>query len=90
MRKIRAGNINMLVSKNAKICATPKANPQLKQVNYLLRWVPNAKFLCWACTFYIVCVNFVHAGHPTQTLFPVEYELQVFFKDIYFICLINV
>ena len=36
---------NMLVSKKAKICVTPNANPQCESVEYRLRWVPNAKFL---------------------------------------------
>ena len=34
----------MLVSKNAKICVTPNANPQRKSVEYRLGWVPNTIF----------------------------------------------
>ena len=63
-----AGNTNMLVSKNAKICLTPKADtkicltpnakPNRESVKYRLRWVPNAKLLRWPCTFHVVCAHF--------------------------------
>ena len=59
------GYTNMLISKNAKICVTPdakpkicvspNAKPQRKSVEYRLRWVPNANFSPWACTFHILC-----------------------------------
>ena len=65
---------------NPKTCVTPNANPQRQSVEYRWRWVPNAKFLRWACTFHVVYVNFVGVGHPTQTQFPVEYGLKAFSK----------
>ena len=75
----------MLVSKNAKICVTPNVNakicvtpnakPQRESVEYRLRWVPNAKFWRWPCTFHVVCAHFICVGYPTQTQFAVEYGL---------------
>ena len=53
---------DMLVSKNAKICVTPNANPQRQQVEYRSRWVPNAKFPRWPCTFLFFGVDFIHVG----------------------------
>ena len=53
---------NMLVSKNAKICVTPNANPQCEQVEYRWRWVPNANFSRWPCTFHVFCVDFICVG----------------------------
>ena len=67
MPQFPVGDSNMLVSKNAKICVTPNANPQREQVEYRWRWVPNALFSCWPCRFHVVCVNFVCAGWPTRT-----------------------
>ena len=46
-------------------------------MEYRWRWVPNAKYSRWACTFHVVYANFVGVGHPTQTQFPVEYGLNV-------------
>ena len=76
---------NMLVSKNAKICFTPDAKPKIcitpdakprrKSVEYRLRWVPNAKFSRWQCTFHLFGVDFICVWWPTQTQFPVEYGL---------------
>ena len=60
---------------NPKICVTPDANPRRQSVEYRWRWVPNAKFSRWACTFRVVYVNFICVGHPTQTRFSVEYGL---------------
>ena len=34
-------------------------NPQCESVEYRLRWVPNAKSLCWPCTLHVVCVSFI-------------------------------
>ena len=47
--------------------------PQREPVEYGSRWV--CKGLHWACTFHVVCVNFIHAGYPTRTWFLVEYGL---------------
>ena len=58
---------------NAKICVIPNANPQRKSVEYRLRWVPNAKFSRWPCTFHF-CINFI----PIGSRFSVEYGLNVF------------
>ena len=72
----------MLVSKNAKICVTPKANakicvtsnpnPQRKQVEYRSCWVPNANISHWPCTFlfffYFILI---------RSLFLVKYELKL-------------
>ena len=78
---------NICVTPNAKhkICVTPNANPQRKSVEYRLRWVPNAKFLRWPCTFHFFGGDFIRVGfrflHPrrklyqTQKLFSVEYGL---------------
>ena len=70
---------NMLVAKNAKICVspnakpkicvTPIANPQRESVEYRLRWVPNAQFSHWPCTFHFFGVNFIRVG-------SVEYGLK--------------
>ena len=60
---------NFVVSKNVEICFTPDAKPEIcvspnakpqrKSVEYRWRWV----FWCWgwrwACTFQVVCVNFI-------------------------------
>ena len=64
------GDTNMLVSKNAKICLTPKAKhkicvtpnakPQRKPMEYRLRWVFNTKYSPWPCTFLFVCVCQFH------------------------------
>ena len=37
-------------------------NPQRESVEYRLRWVPNANFLHWPCTFHILCVDFIRVG----------------------------
>ena len=62
----------MLVSKNAEICITPNtklkicispnANHQSEQVEYRLRWVPNARGWRWSCTFHVVCAIFSALG----------------------------
>ena len=53
--------LGMLVSKNTKTCVTPNAKnkicdtsnakPQRKPMEYRLRWVSNAKFSHWPCSF---------------------------------------
>ena len=60
-----------MLSKNAKICVNPdakrkicvspnvNAKPQRQSVEYRLRWVTNAKFLRWPCTFHVFCVDFI-------------------------------
>ena len=54
---------NMLVLKYAKISLPSMPKPQRKSVEYRLRWVPNAKFLCWQCTFNFLCVvSFAFGG----------------------------
>ena len=47
-------------------------DPQRESVEYRLRWVPNANFLRWPCTFHIFCEDFICVGYPTRTPFPVE------------------
>ena len=37
-------------------------NPQRESVECRLRWVPNAKFLHWPCTFHFFGVDFIHVG----------------------------
>ena len=59
-----------------KICVTPDANPRRQSVEYRWRWVRNAIFSRWPCTFHVVYVNFICVGHPTQTRFSVEYGLK--------------
>ena len=77
----------MLVSKNAKICLTPKAkpkicispnaNPQRESVEYRLHWVS----WCWviALGMYIsrFCVDFICVGYPMQTFFEWNMGLKV-------------
>ena len=58
--------------------ASPNAKPKRKSVEYRLRCVPNAKFLRWACTFHVVCVNFICVWEQTQTRFSVEYGLKTY------------
>ena len=53
--------------------ASPNAKPKRESVEYRLPWVPNAKFLRWACTFHVVCVNFICVWEQTQMRFSVEY-----------------
>ena len=60
-----AKDTNMLVAKNAKTpdanlkFASPNAKPKRKSVEYRLRWVPNAKFLCWHVHFMLfVSISF--------------------------------
>ena len=82
----------MLVSKNAqicvtpnayfKICVTPNAKPQRESVEYRLRWVPNAKFSRWPCTFHVVCAHFIRFGDPTRTQFAVEYGRVALLKTV--------
>ena len=72
----------MLVAKNAKICIPPNANfkmcvtpnvkPQHESVKYRLRWVPNAKFSRWPCTFLFLGVDLICVG----SRFSVEYGLK--------------
>ena len=82
MREFRVGDINMLVSKNTKICVTPnmnakicvnpESNPQCKPAEYRSRWVPNANFSGHADFFFYV--NFIHV----VSRFSVEYGLTSF------------
>ena len=75
----------MLVAKNAKVCVTPNAKRQREPMEYRLRWVPDAKFLHWPCTFHIICAHFICVGYPARTQFAVEYNLNLVFivKYIY-------
>ena len=67
--KFRVGYTNMLVPKNAKtcvtpnakhkICVTPNTKPQREPMEYMLRWVPNATFSHWPCTFHVVYAHFI-------------------------------
>ena len=59
----------MLVSKNAKICITPKANAKIcvtpnanlqgEQMGYRFHWVPWRWDSSWACIFHVFCVDFI-------------------------------
>ena len=44
------------------ICVTPNANPRRQSVEYRWRWVPNANFLRWPCTFQFFGVHFICVG----------------------------
>ena len=44
------------------ICVTPDANPRRQSVEYRWRWVPNANFLRWPCTFHFFGVDFICVG----------------------------
>ena len=50
-------NAKICVTPDAKpkICVTPDANPRHQSVEYRWRWA----FWRWACTFQVVCVNFI-------------------------------
>ena len=63
---------------NPKMCVTPDANPRHQSVEYRWHWAFWHWGWCWACTFYVVYVNFICIGHPTQTRFSVEYGLKCF------------
>ena len=52
-------------------------NAQRESVEYRFRWVPNTKFLRWAYTCHVVCVNFICVWEETQTRFSVEYGLKL-------------
>ena len=54
-------------------------NPQRDSVEYRLHWVPNT-FLRWACTFHILCIDFICVWWPTQIQYPVEYGLKTYIK----------
>ena len=74
-----AKSTNMLVSLalgDANFLRHLTQNPQRESVEYRLRWVPNANFLHWPCTFHVVCVSFICVRLPTQTQFSVEYGLK--------------
>ena len=44
------------------ICVTPDTNPRCQSVEYRWRWVPNANFLRWPCTFHFFGVDFIRVG----------------------------
>ena len=50
-----------------KICVTPDANPRRQSVEYRWRWVPNAKFLRWACTFHVHFMLFMSISCASGT-----------------------
>ena len=68
-------NAKICLTPNAKpkICVTPDANPRRQSVEYRWRWAFWLWGCQWACTFPVVCVNFICV--PTQTQFLVEYGL---------------
>ena len=76
MPQFPVGDTKMLVSKIAIICVTPNVkpkiyvtpnpNPKCESVEYRLGWVSWHWGLCWACTFQVVCVNFICVRSPTQ------------------------
>ena len=68
--------LETLVSKNAKICVTPNANPERKSVEYWWIWGMH-----WSCTFHVVCVNFSCVGYPTQTSFQWNIGLRIDYCD---------
>ena len=58
-------NTNMLVSLalgEANFSRHLTQNPQSESVEYRLRWVPNANFLRWPCTFHFFGVDFIRVG----------------------------
>ena len=66
------------------ILALPNANPLRQSVEYRWRWVPNAKFLHWPCTFLFFGVDFIRIGKTMRNPFPVEYGLNVsYYTTIY-------
>ena len=61
----KAKNTNMLVSLalgDTNILHHLTQNPQCQSVEYRLRLVPNANFLCWPCTFLFFFVDFICVG----------------------------
>ena len=71
--------IYVTLNSNTKICVTPNANPQRKQVVYKSCWVPDAKFSRWACTFHPFCVDFIRV----RSRFSLEYRLNYDMADIF-------
>ena len=72
----------MLVSKNP--CGpnakpdrpnTKPGKPNTSKWNIDCVGSPGVGSSCWACTFHVVCVNFICVGYPTQASFWVEYGL---------------
>ena len=72
------GDTNMLVSKNTKICVTPDANPQRQSVEYRLRWVLNANFSRWPCTFHFLVLISIALGIQREPLFQWNMDLTVY------------
>ena len=67
--KIRVGNTNSLVSKNAKICVTPMRVSGIKVV-----LGPQRKILAGHVDFMLFIQVFFLVGYPTRMLFSVEYK----------------
>ena len=76
MLVFKNAKICVTLNANAKICVTPNAKPQCESVEYRMRWVSWHWGSRWACTFHVVCVNFVCVGYPTQTQFSVNMGLK--------------
>ena len=56
--------------RNIKFALPPtRKKKQRESVEYRLRWVPNANFSHWPCSFHDFCVDFICVGFPTQTRF---------------------
>ena len=91
-----AKDTNMLVSLalgDTNFPRHPTQNPNASQwdigcvgVLRSKRKIPNAKFLRWACTFHIVCVNFICVRLPMQTqlfneIWALEGQIKLYFCD---------
>ena len=59
-KNIRVESLRWLRPPTRKMCVIPNAKPQRESVEYRWRWVPNAKFLHWPCTF-LFCVCRFHS-----------------------------
>ena len=62
LRWVYQHRIGITPDAKPKICVSPNAKPECKSVEYRLRWVPNANLSRWACTFHILCVDFICVG----------------------------
>ena len=66
----------MLVSKNAKVCITPNANPQREQVEYRSR----CKMFVLAMYISFFCVNFIRVGYHFSVEYGLDFSLTIYSK----------
>ena len=85
-RPFRIGNTNMLVSKNAKICVNPNAQPIICITPNVSQWnIGCAKFSRWAHTFLFFCVSISFTLGPVCQWNMDLMALDLLFGDLGFI-----